>query len=57
MTITPQQRDYLVANFATTKNEECAAMLGVSLRTTIRMARQLGFIIETQDESDYPTLF
>ena len=44
MTITPQQRDYLVANFATTKNEECAATLGVSLRTTIRMARLLGLV-------------
>lgn len=44
MKITETQREYLIANFPNTKNQECADALGVSLRTTIRMARQLGLV-------------
>jgi len=34
--------DYLKANYATTLNEELGGCLGVSLRTVIRKARELG---------------
>lgn len=44
MNITETQREYLIANFPNTKNQECADALGVSLRTIIRMARQLGLV-------------
>lgn len=36
------QLDYLIANFADTKNEELTAHIGVSLRTMHRMASALG---------------
>ena len=38
----PQMLDYLKRNFATTLNNELAGWLGVSERTMIRKARQLG---------------
>ena len=44
MNITETQREYLIANFATTKNRECADACGVSMSTVIRMARQLGLV-------------
>ena len=37
-----QMLDYLKRNFATTLNDELAGWLGVSMRTMIRKARQLG---------------
>lgn len=40
--LTPEQQDWLREHFATTLNKEIAAHLGVSLRTTVRLARELG---------------
>ena len=40
--LTPEQQDWLRANFATTLNKDIAAHLGVSLRTAVRLARSLG---------------
>lgn len=40
--LTPEQQDWLREHFATTLNKDVAAHLGVSLRTTVRLARELG---------------
>ena len=39
---TDEQRDWLVEHFPTTLNKDCASRLGVSMRTMIRFARELG---------------
>ena len=40
--LTKEQREWFVANFATTKNQELADRLGTSPRSITRMARELG---------------
>lgn len=40
--LTPEQREWFVANFATTKNQELADILGTSPRSVTRIARDLG---------------
>lgn len=42
ITFTDEQRDWLIAHFSTTLNKDCADHLGVSMRTMIRFARELG---------------
>lgn len=42
ITFTDEQRDWFVAHFSTTLNKDCADHLGVSMRTMIRFARELG---------------
>ena len=41
--LTQEQREWFVANFDHTKNQELADHLGTSVRTVTRMARELGF--------------
>lgn len=40
--LTQEQREWFVANFDHTKNQELADRLGTSIRTVTRMARELG---------------
>ncbi|MBQ9361981.1 MAG: RpiR family transcriptional regulator [Bacteroidaceae bacterium] len=40
--LTQEQREWFVANFDHTKNQELADHLGISVRTVTRMARELG---------------
>ena len=40
--LTQEQREWFVANFAHTKNQELADCLGTSIRTVTRIARELG---------------
>lgn len=40
--LTPDQREWFVANFGTMKNQELADHLGTSPQSVIRMARELG---------------
>ena len=42
ITFTDEQRDWLIEHFSTTLNKDCADYLGVSMRTMIRFARELG---------------
>lgn len=42
ITFTDEQRDWLIEHFPTTLNKDCAGYLGVSMRTMIRFARELG---------------
>ena len=42
MTLTPEERVWMEEHFAHTKNEEVARHLGVSLRTAVRLAREMG---------------
>lgn len=47
ITFTDEQRDWFVAHFSTTLNKDCAEHLGVSMRTMIRFARELGLEKDT----------
>ena len=42
MTLTDEERVWMEEHFAHTKNEEVACRLGVSLRTAVRLAREMG---------------
>ena len=42
MTLTDEERVWMEEHFSQTKNEEVACRLGVSLRTAVRLARELG---------------
>ena len=42
MTLTDEERVWMEERFAHTKNEEVACRLGVSLRTAVRLAREMG---------------
>ena len=42
MTLTDEERVWMEEHFAHTKNEEVARHLGVSLRTAVRLAREMG---------------
>lgn len=42
MTLTDEERVWMEEHFAHTKNEEVAYRLGVSLRTAVRLAREMG---------------
>ena len=42
MTLTDEERVWMEEQFAHTKNEEVACRLGVSLRTAVRLAREMG---------------
>lgn len=42
MTLTDEERVWMEEHFSQTKNEEVACRLGVSLRTAVRLAREMG---------------
>ena len=42
MTLTDEERKWMEEHFSHTKNEEVACRLGVSLRTAVRLAREMG---------------
>ena len=42
MTLTDEERVWMEEHFSHTKNEEVACRLGVSLRTAVRLAREMG---------------
>ncbi len=42
MTLTDEERVWMEEHFDHTKNEEVACRLGVSLRTAVRLAREMG---------------